>query len=254
MVKKIDIGKWIFCCCRCYMHVHVCKCECDYYVRLHWSVYNHVKRTEWKFSSIDSSENTWKIQSVKPFMLCYAKLREIYIHTNYVKMFQMRFHKQSSSIWLRVSNDNAQNLCVRIKCRHEFKCSATYHIHIMCHYVAMTLIKKNPNVLFDIFKLQLFVHVCSDGAIVLIERIRNSKNKHVYNETLCWISCLFVCVRAFNCVCVCVRVFLVIDCGKRHSNECIQCKRKFLCDIDWVRANKPINWLTDCLNVLDCIV
>lgn len=106
--KKIDIGKWIFCCCRCYMHVHVYKCDCEYYVRLHWSVYNHVKRREWKFSSIDSNENTWKIQSLKPFMLCYGKRSEIYIHANYVKMFEMRFHKQSSSIWLRISNDNAK--------------------------------------------------------------------------------------------------------------------------------------------------
>lgn len=112
---------------------HTCAsvCECECYVRLHWSVYNHVKRSEWKFSSIDLSEYTWKSQSVKPFMWHGGKRRENYILTNYVKMFQMRFHKQSSSNWL-LWVCVLYRVCtyVRIKYyRHEFKCYTTYHTH-----------------------------------------------------------------------------------------------------------------------------
>lgn len=169
-------------------------------------------------------------------------------------MFQMRFHKQSSSNWLLCVSvyikRQCENLCVCVcvVCTYalsiiDTSLSATpltIHIYTMCHScVAMALIKKirmeysislNYNCLFMCVVM---------GRIVLIERTRKTAKttQCIMKHHAEWLVCWYVCC-ACSCKCVCVCVFLATEWEKRHLSECIQCNRKTLCDIDWEQTSR----------------
>lgn len=210
-----------------------------------WSIqiYIHVKVNHWS-PSYDSGKRRAKLHFVRIYMW---------------KCFRCDFiSNHHCELTLSISNDNAKiYMYVLSVYRHEFKCfhHLLYtHVHIMCHNVAIALIKKIQIKYTDIFKLQLFVHVYSDGGHCVNRKDpEQSKNNHVYNETpQHWMAYLLCTLYMQVCVCVYACIF-----GNRMGTKKQTLERMHSMQSEnsvWyrLRANKPINWVTECL--CECVL